>query len=94
MDTQNETRLPPGAFTQVSAALAAIIPMVALVAWMYVLRDNVPGVLEFFLGPLLVGGGMIFWLLFLHIVVCGDSLKSLGFKITYTVSWREPSRTT
>ena len=55
--------------------------MVALVVWMYVLRDNVPGVREFFLGPLLVGGGMIFWLLFLHIVVCGDNLKVLGFKI-------------
>jgi len=69
------------AVTQIAAAMAAIIPMAALTVWMYVLRDSVPGVYEFFLGPLLVGGGMIFWLLFLHIVVCHDSLQSLGFKI-------------
>ena len=66
---------------QVAAALAAIIPMTALVVWMYVLRDSVPSIHEFFSGPLLFGGGMIFWLLFLHIVVCRDDLRTLGFKI-------------
>jgi hypothetical protein len=55
--------------------------MTALVTWMYIIRDTAPGLYEFFLGPMLFGGGMIFWLMFLHIVVCRDDLKSLGFKI-------------
>jgi hypothetical protein len=66
---------------QISAALAAIIPMALLTVWMYLLRDSAPTVSEFFLGPMLIGGSMIFWLLFLHIVVCRDDLKSLGFGI-------------
>jgi len=81
MSTQNKTASPRKSMTQVGSALAAIIPMTALVTWMYVIRDSVPGVSEFFLGPMLFGGGMIFWLLFLHIVVCRDNMKSLGFKI-------------
>jgi len=55
--------------------------MAALTTWMYIIRDSAPGLGEFFLGPLLFGGGMIFWLLFLHIVVCRDTLQSLGFRI-------------
>lgn len=66
---------------QVSAAFAAIVPMALLTIWMYLVRDSVPDQSEFFLGPLLFGGGMIFWLLFLHIVVCRDNLQSLGFRI-------------
>lgn len=63
---------------QILAAVAAILPMAALFTWMYLLRDSAPGLAEFFLGPLLFGGGMIFWLLFLHLVLCRDSLASLG----------------
>ena len=67
--------------TQVFAAIAAILPMAMLTTWMYLIRDSAPTQSEFFLGPLLFGGGMIFWLLFLHIVVCRDNLQSLGFRI-------------
>jgi hypothetical protein len=67
------------AVIQISTAMAAIIPMFALTVWMYQIRDSTPGLNEFFLGPLLFGGSMIFWLLFLHVVVCRDSMKSLGF---------------
>lgn len=81
MNTLPNQPLQRRAAIQISAAIAAVIPMAALTVWMYLLRDSVPGVSEFFLGPLLVGGGMIFWLLFLHIVVCRDSLQSIGFKI-------------
>lgn len=81
MNIQLDQPLQSRAVIQISTAIAAIIPMAALTIWMYLLRDSTPGVSEFFLGPLLVGGGMIFWLLFLHIVVCRDSLQSLGFNI-------------
>lgn len=81
MNTQVNQPLQHQTVTQILAAIAAIIPMAALTIWMYLLRDSAPGLSEFFLGPLLFGGGMIFWLLFLHIVVCRDSLQSLGFKI-------------
>ncbi len=66
---------------QIFAAIAAILPMALLTIWMYLIRDSAPGQSEFFLGPLLFGGGMIFWILFLHIVVCRDNLQSLGFRI-------------
>lgn len=61
------------------AVLAVILPMAALAIWMYLLRDSAPGVSEFFLGPLLFGGGMIFWMIYLHVVACSDSLSALGF---------------
>jgi general stress protein CsbA len=67
--------------TQLLAAAGAVLPMAALTAWMYALRDSAPGLGEFFLGPLLFGGGMIFWLLFLHLVVCRDTPGSLGLGI-------------
>ena len=67
---------------QLMAGILAIIPMAALAAWMYVIRDNTPSVAEFFLGPLLLGGAIIFWLLFLHLVMCRDSLPALGFRIS------------
>ena len=82
MNIQIEQPLHHRAVIQVLAAIAAIIPMAALTTWMYIIRDSTPGLMEFFLGPLLFGGGMIFWLLFLHIVVCRDNLQSLGFRIS------------
>jgi len=66
---------------QISAAFAAIIPMALLTTWFYLLRDSAPDQSEFFLGPLLFGGGMIFWLLYLHIVICHDGLQSLGLRV-------------
>ena len=71
-----------GPLVQFVAGVLAIIPMAALAAWMYIIRDSTPGVAEFFLGPLLVGGAIIFWLLFLHLVMCRDSLAALGFRIS------------
>lgn len=68
----------PASMLQLSAAMAALLPMAALTAWMMLLRDSSPGLIEFFLGPLLFGGGMIFWMLFLHLAVCRDNLASLG----------------
>jgi len=67
---------------QLASALAVIIPMAMLTTWMYLIRDSAPAQSEFFLGPLLFGGGMIFWILFLHIVVCRDCLESLGFRVS------------
>ena len=81
MNFKNMTTTGQKAVIQVAAALAAIIPMTALGVWMYVLRDSTPSTHEFFSGPLLFGGGMIFWLLFLHIVVCRDDPRTLGFKM-------------
>ena len=79
MNYEHKGRDLSGQATQMLAALAAIVPMIALTIWMYVIRDNAPGISEFFLGPLLVGGGMIFWLSLLHVVVCRDKVDSLGF---------------
>jgi len=81
MNTQFDQTPQDRAIIQIPAAIAAILPMAALTVWMYLLRGSTPGISEFFLGPLLVGGSMIFWLLFLHVVVCRDSLQSLGFRI-------------
>jgi hypothetical protein len=55
--------------------------MIAIAAWIYVIRGHVPGMAEFFIGPLAVGGAMIFWLLYLHVIVCRDTLEALGFGI-------------
>lgn len=71
----------PGNRIQALAVLGAVVPMAMLTAWMYAIRDGAPGLGEFFLGPMLFGGGMIFWLLFLHLVLCRDRLESLGFRI-------------
>jgi hypothetical protein len=81
MNIQLNQPLQQRAVIQIPAAVAAIIPMLLLGLWMHLIRDSTPALSEFFLGPLLVGGGMIFWLLFLHIVVCRDNLQSLGFRI-------------
>lgn len=79
MNHEHARRESAGRATQLLTATAAIVPMFALTIWMYVIRDDAPDISEFFLGPLLVGGGMIFWLLLLHVVVCRDNLQSLGF---------------
>ena len=63
---------------QLLAALAALVPMVALVLWTYVLRESPLTVAGLLLWPLLGGGCLILWLLFLHVLVSGDSLESLG----------------
>lgn len=87
MNIFSERTLRQQNLIQIIAAIAAIVPMALLTTWMYLIRDSAPGINEFFLGPLLFGGGMIFWMLFLHIVVCRDSLQSLGFRIDEL--WRD-----
>lgn len=74
-----EPNAETGRLLQWACVVAAIAPMALLGGWMYLVRDRAPGVAEFFLGPLLVGGLMVFWLLFLHVVVCRDRLRTLGF---------------
>lgn len=81
MNIENPIPATPGNKIQVLAGFAAILPMGLIAIWMHLVRDSTPGISEFFLGPLLAGGGMIFWLLFLHSVVCRDKLGSLGFGI-------------
>jgi membrane protease YdiL (CAAX protease family) len=65
---------------QLLAASAALIPMAALVLWTYVLRESSLTIAALLLWPLLGGGCLILWLLFLHILVSGDSLESLGLR--------------
>jgi membrane protease YdiL (CAAX protease family) len=70
-------RRPPA---QLLAAFAALIPMATLVLWTYVLQESPLTIAGLLLWPLLGGGCLILWLLFLHILVSGDSLDSLGLR--------------
>lgn len=65
---------------RLAAVPGAILPMAALAVWLNVLRNGVPGLSEFFLGPLLGGGAMIFWLLYLHLRMCRESPATLGIR--------------
>ena len=67
--------------TQILAAVAVVLPMAAMSVWVYLLRDSAMGINEMLLGPLLGGGSLIFWILFLHVFVCGDGLAELGFRL-------------
>ena len=64
--------------TQLLGALAALVPMVAMVV--YVFRQSSLTLAGLLLWPLLGGGCLILWLLFLHILLGGDSLESLGLR--------------
>jgi membrane protease YdiL (CAAX protease family) len=63
---------------QLLAAFAALVPMAALFLWTYLLRESPLTVAGLLLWPLLGGGCLVLWLLFLHVLICGDSLESLG----------------
>jgi membrane protease YdiL (CAAX protease family) len=65
----------------VLAAAAAVAPMAAVSVWMYLLRESAITIHEMMLGPLLIGGGLIFWILFLQVLVCGDELAGLGLRV-------------
>lgn len=67
-------------WVQLLAAFAAVVPIGMLLTWTYVLRTGHLTIGELLVWPLLGGGGLILWLLFLHILVCGDSLESLGLR--------------
>jgi len=66
--------------TQILAAAAAIAPMFGIGIWMWAIRDSPLTVGSLLLSPLLGGGALIFWLLFLHLLVCGDTFESLGLR--------------
>jgi len=78
--------LPPTAnswqrtrLTQLMAGLAAILPMTALTIWLQSVRQTGMTLGMMFYGPMVGGGLMILWLLFLHIILCGDRLGNIGF---------------
>jgi len=66
--------------TQILAALAGFFPLLALSYWMYGWRDETMTIHEMLLGPLLGGGCLIVWVLFLHVYVSGDRIERLGFR--------------
>jgi membrane protease YdiL (CAAX protease family) len=65
--------------TQILCALALALPMAGIAYWVYLLQDGGVTLRTLFLGPMAGGGALIFWILFLHLVVCGDGLDRLGF---------------
>ena len=67
------------AATQILAAVAAAAPVAAIGIWIYLLQDSPMTLNGMLLGPLLGGGSLIFWLLFLQFLVCGDGPAGLGF---------------
>jgi membrane protease YdiL (CAAX protease family) len=71
-------RTKPG--IQLAAAAGAVLPMAATSLWMYVIRDRPPTMEMMLMGPLLCGGGLIFWILFLHLFACRDDMRTLGFR--------------
>jgi hypothetical protein len=66
---------------QVLAALAGMTPMAIMSVWVHLLQDSSITVSQLLLWPLLGGGTLIFWILFLHVLVCGDGLDGLGFRV-------------
>jgi membrane protease YdiL (CAAX protease family) len=80
-DTMTDVDLPHStSWVEVAAAGGAVVPMVAIGVWMYVIRGRAPTLEEMLAGPLLCGGAMIFWILFLHLFACRERLWTLGFR--------------
>ena len=70
---------------QLLCVLALVIPLAAIGAWSHhAARTGTVTLAEMFLGPLLGGGTLIFWILFLHLVVCRDGLSALGLRTAQT----------
>ena len=59
-------------------ALAVIVPMAAITTYVARTSDTMT-LTTMFAGPLVGGGAMIVWIVFLHYVVCGDHGAGLGF---------------
>jgi len=64
---------------QILCALALALPMLVIAYWVQRPPEGGITLRVLFLGPLLGGGALLFWTLFLHLVVCGDGLDRLGF---------------
>ena len=65
--------------TQSAAALAVVLPMAGITAWVAATGDQVT-LATMFVAPLAVGGALIFWVLALHLFVCRDELAALGIR--------------
>jgi membrane protease YdiL (CAAX protease family) len=62
------------------AALASVLPLAILSIQFHVLREAPPTLGLLLFVPLVAGGGLTLWILFLHLYVCGDGLDQLGFR--------------
>ena len=67
-------------FVQLLCALALVLPMAAIAYWMQGSQESTLTPRVFFLGPLVGGGALCFWILFLHVGVCRDRIDALGFR--------------
>jgi membrane protease YdiL (CAAX protease family) len=65
--------------TQLLCVLALLVPMAAVALWSSLPQRGDVTLPEMFVGPMLGGSALIFWILFLHLVVCGDGLQVFGF---------------
>ncbi|MHC4065572.1 MAG: CPBP family intramembrane glutamic endopeptidase [Planctomycetota bacterium] len=65
---------------QLAGAVAAGAPLVALALWMYVAREGPMTLREMLGGPLIGGSVLVLWVLFVHLVACGDRLAGLGLR--------------
>lgn len=69
---------------QLAAALAAVLPMLALLFWMYAVRDEPPTLLYMLGGPLVFGSLLIIWVLFVQRWIAGDRYAALGLRTDRT----------
>lgn len=60
-------------------ALALALPMTGTAYWVHLLQAGGMTLRVMFLGPMVGGVALIFWILFMHLIVCGDGLDRLGF---------------
>ncbi len=63
--------------TQVASALALVIP-VALLAYRNAVLVQTVTLRELFVAPMLAGSALTFWMLYLHLFVCGDDIHVFG----------------
>jgi membrane protease YdiL (CAAX protease family) len=62
---------------QLTGAVVATAPLAIFVLWM---RHGPPTLGQMLGGPLLGGGSLILWLLFIQVILAGDPLTSLGLR--------------
>ncbi len=75
------------AWAQVAGCLGLLLPMAAVAVWANGVQAGGASLRWMFLGPMAGGGTLIFWILFLHLVVCGDALETLGCTVRRV--WRD-----
>jgi membrane protease YdiL (CAAX protease family) len=63
---------------QLLSVTGLLIPMAAVALWGALSQRGEVALSVLFVGPLLGGSVLIFWILFLHLVVCSDRLPALG----------------